>query len=99
MTVGRAALLVLMRRYLGAVMDPFVTLLKIHKLMYFMQEAGEDLNRQYAKGPYGPYATKLRHALTLLEGHYVKLAWNISERKGWLQKQGGSEKNQLWERT
>ncbi len=71
LTVGRAALLVLMRRYLGAVMDPFVTLLEIHKLMYFMQEAGEDLNLQYAKGTYGPYATKLRHVLTLLEGHYI----------------------------
>jgi len=71
LTVGRAALLVLMRRYLGAVMDPFVTLLEIHKLMYFLQEAGEDLALQYAKGPYGPYATKLRYVLTLLEGHYI----------------------------
>jgi O-acetyl-ADP-ribose deacetylase (regulator of RNase III) len=71
LTVGRAALLVLMRRYLGAVMDPFVTLLEIHKLMYFMQEAGEDLNLHYSKGIYGPYATKLRHVLTLLEGHFI----------------------------
>ena len=71
LTVGRSALLVLMRRYLGAVMDPFVTLLEIHKLMYFMQESGENLNLQYAKGTYGPYATKLRHVLTLLEGHYI----------------------------
>ena len=71
LTVGRAALLVLMRRYLAAVMDPFVTLLEIHKLMYFMQEAGEGLKLQYDKGPYGPYARNLRHVLILMEGHFI----------------------------
>ena len=71
LTVGRAALLVLMRRYLAAVMDPFVTLLEIHKLMYFMQEAGEELKLQYNKGIYGPYARNLRHVLTLMEGHFI----------------------------
>lgn len=43
MTPGRAALVVLMNRYLGGLMDPFVTLLEVHKLLYFMQEAGEPL--------------------------------------------------------
>lgn len=71
LTVGRAALLVLMRRYLSAVMDPFVTLLEIHKLMYFMQEAGEGLKLQYQKGPFGPYAKNLRHVLNLMEGHFI----------------------------
>ncbi len=71
LTVGRAALLVLMRRYLAAVMDPFVTLLEIHKLMYFMQEAGEDLKLQCNKGLYGPYAQNLRHVLSLMEGHFI----------------------------
>lgn len=71
LTVGRAALLVLMRRYLAAVMDPFVTLLEIHKLMYFMQESGEELNLQYQKGPYGPYAKNLRHVLNLMEGYFI----------------------------
>jgi hypothetical protein len=71
LTVGRAALLVLMRRYLAAVMDPFVTLLEIHKLMYFMQEAGEDLRLQYNKAVYGPYARNLRHVLSLMEGHFI----------------------------
>ena len=71
LTVGRAALLVLMRRYLAAVMDPFVTLLEIHKLMYFMQEAGEGLRLQYNKGLYGPYALNLRHVLSLMEGHFI----------------------------
>ena len=71
MTVGRATLLGLMRRYLGALMDPFVSLLEIHKLMYFMQEAGEQLKLQYTKGPYGPYAANLRHVLNLIEGHFI----------------------------
>ncbi len=71
LTIGRAALLVLMRRYLAAVMDPFVTLLEIHKLMYLMQEAGEGLKLEFNKGPYGPYAQNLRHVLILMEGHFI----------------------------
>ncbi|MER9868765.1 macro domain-containing protein [Mesorhizobium sp. M0136] len=71
MTPGRAALVALMHRYLGGLMDPFVTLLEVHKLMYFMQEAGEPLNLRYVKGPYGPYAENLRHVLRSVEGHLV----------------------------
>jgi len=71
MTVGRAALLGLIRRYLAALMDVAVTLLEIHKLMYFMQEAGEDLNLRYRKAAYGPYAENLRHVLSHIEGHFI----------------------------
>jgi O-acetyl-ADP-ribose deacetylase (regulator of RNase III) len=71
-TVGRAALLGLMNQYLNALMDPFVSLLEIHKLMYFMQEAGEGLKLQYSKGPYGPYSENLRHVLSLIEGHFIR---------------------------
>lgn len=71
MTVGRAALIGLMRRYLAAVMDPTVTLLEVHKLMYFMQEAGEPLRLNYQKAPYGPYAENLRHVLNHIEGHFI----------------------------
>ncbi|NJK51906.1 MAG: Appr-1-p processing protein [Leptolyngbyaceae cyanobacterium SU_3_3] len=71
MTVGRAALLGLMRRYLAAVMDPTVTLLEVHKLMYFMQEAGEPLRLNYQKAPYGPYAENLRHVIDRIEGHFI----------------------------
>ena len=71
MTPGRAALVVLIHRYLGGLMDPFVTLLEVHKLMYFMQEAGEALRLNYAKAPYGPYAENLRHVLRAVEGHLV----------------------------
>lgn len=71
MTPGRAVLIELMSRYLAAVMDPAITLLEIHKLMYFMQEAGENLRLNYEKGTYGPYAKNLRHVLSLVEGHFI----------------------------
>jgi O-acetyl-ADP-ribose deacetylase (regulator of RNase III) len=71
MTAGRAVLVELMSRYLSAVMDPSITLLEIHKLMYFMQESGENLRLNYEKGTYGPYAKNLRHVLSLLEGHFI----------------------------
>lgn len=71
MTSGRAALLGLMQRYLQAVMDPFVSLLEIHKLMYFMQESGETLRLRFQKGTYGPYAENLRHVLSSIDGHFI----------------------------
>jgi O-acetyl-ADP-ribose deacetylase (regulator of RNase III) len=71
MTIGRASLLCLMRRYLAAVMDPSVSLLEIHKLMYFLQESGENLRLRYQKAPLGPYADNLRHVLSAIEGHFI----------------------------
>lgn len=71
MTPGRAALVVLVQQYLAGLMDPFVTLLEIHKLMYFLQEAGQSLRLNYAKAPYGPYAENLRHVLHAVEGHFI----------------------------
>ena len=71
MTPGRAALVVLIDRYLNGLLDPFVTLLEVHKLMYFMQEAGEPLKLRYAQAPYGPYAENLRHVLKAVEGHLI----------------------------
>jgi O-acetyl-ADP-ribose deacetylase (regulator of RNase III) len=71
MTPGRAALVVLMDRYLSGLLDPFVTLLEVHKLMYFMQEAGQKLKLQYVQAPYGPYANNLRHVLLKIEGHLI----------------------------
>lgn len=71
MKPGRAALVGLIHQYLTGLMDPFVTLLEIHKLMYFMQEAGEPLNLQFQKAAYGPYAENLRHVLRAIEGHLL----------------------------
>jgi O-acetyl-ADP-ribose deacetylase (regulator of RNase III) len=71
MKAGTATLVGLMHRYLSALMDPFVTLLEVHKLLYFMQEAGEPLKLRYVQGHYGPYAENLRQVLSRIEGHYV----------------------------
>ena len=71
MTRGRAGLMCLMDLYERALLDPFVTLLEVHKLMYFMQEAGENLRLRFQKGYYGPYAENLRHVLKVMEGHYI----------------------------
>lgn len=71
MTPGRAALIGLMERYLAGLLDPFVSLLEVHKLMYFMQEAGEPLRLRFSKGPYGPHAENLRHVLNEIEGYYT----------------------------
>ena len=71
MTSGRAALVSLMSRYLGGLMDPSVSLLEVHKLMYFLQETGEPLRLRYVQAPYGPYAENLRHVLREIEGHLI----------------------------
>ena len=71
MTPGRAALVGLMNCYLRGLLDPFVTLLEVHKLMYFMQAAGEPLKLLFIKGAYGPYAETLRQVLNDIEGHLV----------------------------
>jgi O-acetyl-ADP-ribose deacetylase (regulator of RNase III) len=71
MTPGRAVLVGLIERYLAGLLDPFVTLLEVHKLLYFVQEAGEDLRLRYKAAAYGPYAENLRHLLGLIEGHFI----------------------------
>lgn len=71
MTEGRAILITLINRYLKGLLDPYITLLEIHKLMYFVQESGQPLRLKYVKGDYGPYAENLRHVLHAIEGHYI----------------------------
>ena len=71
MTPDRAALVSLMHRYLAGLLDPFVTLLEVHKLMYFLKIAGELPKLKYKKDYYGPYSENLRHVLNAIEGHFV----------------------------
>jgi hypothetical protein len=56
---------------LSSAIDPFVTLLEVHKLMYFMQEAGQRLKLQFVQAPYGTHAENLRHVLKLTEGRLI----------------------------
>jgi len=71
MTAGRAVLIELIQRYLSGLLDPTVSLLEVHKLLYFMQESGEPLRLKYKKAHYGPYAENLRHVLNAIEGHFI----------------------------
>ncbi len=73
MTVGRSAMISLMRQYLAACMDPFVSLLEVHKLMYLVTACGEPIDKlNFQKGPYGPYSENLRHVLNATEGYFTR---------------------------
>ncbi|HNT67291.1 MAG TPA: macro domain-containing protein [bacterium] len=71
MTHGRASLLLLMDSYAVPGYDYRLSLLEVQKLMYFMQQSGENLKLDFAKGAYGPYADNLRHVLNHIEGHFI----------------------------
>ena len=71
MSVSKATVVALIYRYLAGLLDPFLTLLEIHKLLYFMQSSGERLKLQYKKELYGPYAPNLRFLLREMEDHMI----------------------------
>lgn len=71
MTSGRATLIVLMQQYLNGLLDPFISLLEVHKLMYFMQAAGQPLRLRFKKAHYGPFAENLGQVLNVVEGHMI----------------------------
>jgi hypothetical protein len=70
-TKGSAALVKLTQCYLNGLLDPFISLLEVHKLMYFMQESGEDLRLKYVKGYYGLYAENFSDVFNAIEGHLI----------------------------
>ncbi len=70
MTPSRAKVLHVLSNY--RVLGYELTLLEIHKLLYFLQEAGEPLRLRFQKDTYGPYADNLRHVMHLFEGHFVR---------------------------
>lgn len=70
MSVGKAALVRVVDRYAHSTLGG-AGLIEIHKLMYFLQVAGQPLRLNYEKGLYGPYADNLRHVLIRVEGHFL----------------------------
>jgi O-acetyl-ADP-ribose deacetylase (regulator of RNase III) len=70
MTHARALFIKLMQQYSG--MAYRLTLLEVHKLAYFLQEAGEPLKLNYEAGYYGPYAENLNKVLQTIEGHFTR---------------------------
>ncbi len=71
MTPGRAALLMLMRRYLAGQLEPTIVSQEVEKLMYLLQAAGEPLQLMYAKGRYGLYTDDLHPVLRKIESHWI----------------------------
>lgn len=71
MTQGQAALISLIDRYLKGLLDPVVSLLEVHKLMYFLQGSGQDLRLKFEAKQRGPFASNLRHVLIRMESHYT----------------------------
>lgn len=70
MTKGRALLIGMLHKYRGGGYSQ--TQLEVQKIMYFMKEAGVDLqNLSFVKHQYGPYSEGVRHALGKLEGSYI----------------------------
>jgi hypothetical protein len=69
MTFARASVLRVLSQY--SILDHLLTLIEIHKLLYFLQVSGEQLKLRFAKGIYGPYADNLRHVLHTFEGHFT----------------------------
>ena len=71
MTDATAATIGILARYCE--FDYRLSLLEVHKLVYFLKAAGEPMQRTvFEKGPYGPYADSLRHVLSRIEGHFVQ---------------------------
>lgn len=72
MTLGRAAVLGLIERYISTGFGYRLSLLEVQKLVYFLTAAGEPLNKVvFKKHHYGPYADVLRHVLDKMEGHFI----------------------------
>ena len=71
MTLGKSALLMLMRQYRDS--DWFrLSALEVQKMAYFLQQRGEILQLDFQRAKYGPYAEKLNHVLIAMEGHYTR---------------------------
>ncbi|WP_280234519.1 type II toxin-antitoxin system antitoxin DNA ADP-ribosyl glycohydrolase DarG [Nocardia cyriacigeorgica] len=70
MTTARATVIKLIAEYEHAVMHA-PTQVEVHKLVYFLQYAGQALRLDFVKGRYGPYADNLRKTLREIEGHFI----------------------------
>lgn len=67
----RANIIRLLGKY--SELDYRLSLLEVHKLLYFFQESGETgLNLNFTKAKFGPYSKNLKHLLEKFEGHFTK---------------------------
>jgi hypothetical protein len=71
MTTARALLVLVIQRYLRAMLDPTISLLELHKLLYFVQRAGQPLRLNFEKAHYGPYSENLRFPMQRMNHFYI----------------------------
>lgn len=71
MTPGRAFMIRLMTQYFEGLLDTSITLLELHKLVYFIQASGHDLRMRFSKNLFGPYGENLGKVLEVMENHYI----------------------------
>lgn len=80
LTKPRALILAIMNRYRESWYE--ITPLEIQKLAYFLQRLGQkDINLQFKKYYYGPYAYNLQHLLHQLEKGYLITEKSILDTK------------------
>ena len=72
MTGARAALILVLERY--RLPGYRMSRVEIQKLAYFLKSAGEPALQKlnYQKFQYGPYSKDLDHAISRMEGHYIR---------------------------
>lgn len=69
MKIDHVQIMRLMKTYLCLGYE--LTLLEVHKLLYFLQISGEPLGLHFSKGKYGPFAENIASVLGQLEGRYI----------------------------
>ncbi|MDA3961067.1 MAG: macro domain-containing protein [Planctomycetota bacterium] len=73
MTPTIAKVLGLIRSYFQAELDYSCSLLEVHKLAYFLDQAGDTaLKLSYHKDRYGPYSDPLKQVLNRMDGHFIQ---------------------------
>ena len=70
MTLARAGVFKLIQQY--GVPEYRLQMLEVQKLAYFLQHISQDLQLDFVKDRYGPYAENLNFLLQRMEGHFIR---------------------------
>ena len=71
-TPAQGLMLTALQKYMIFSVSPAITFVEAHKLAFFLQEFGAPLNLRFSAWRYGPYAVNMAHALSDMEGVYIK---------------------------
>lgn len=77
LTTSRTRLLASLSRYValafesGISIEPRLSLLEAHKIVYLMQSAGLQMGLQFTPHLYGPFSVRLNQELAAMEGHHL----------------------------